>query len=206
MPDQCTCGAQLPEDARFCHKCGKPQREEFIPVDEPVEVAEPVIAPPPVLAVAPAPINLSNRVAVRSALLACGVAILLSIVLGPLGLGLLALIAGGFFAVYSYRRRTGQPVSVVNGVRLGWIAGIFVFLLIAVITTLMVAALSQPEVAQQLREQMIKSSYPPEEVTRLFETLQKPSGIGLSLLEGFFSSVLLMGLGAAAGAKLLDRH
>ena len=21
----CTCGAQLPPDARFCHKCGKPQ-------------------------------------------------------------------------------------------------------------------------------------------------------------------------------------
>src|SRR5215471_558408 len=27
MPDFCSCGAQLPEDAVFCHKCGKPQRE-----------------------------------------------------------------------------------------------------------------------------------------------------------------------------------
>ncbi len=27
MPDFCTCGAQLPPDALFCHKCGKPQRE-----------------------------------------------------------------------------------------------------------------------------------------------------------------------------------
>ena len=36
---RCTCGAALPEDARFCHKCGKPQYEEDIArlnaVDEP---------------------------------------------------------------------------------------------------------------------------------------------------------------------------
>ena len=25
VPEYCTCGAQLPPDARFCHKCGKPQ-------------------------------------------------------------------------------------------------------------------------------------------------------------------------------------
>ena len=28
MPEFCTCGAELPPDARFCHRCGKPQREE----------------------------------------------------------------------------------------------------------------------------------------------------------------------------------
>ena len=27
MADFCTCGAELPPDALFCHKCGKPQRE-----------------------------------------------------------------------------------------------------------------------------------------------------------------------------------
>src|ERR1700751_3927993 len=27
---QCTCGAQLPDDARFCHRCGKPQFEDDI--------------------------------------------------------------------------------------------------------------------------------------------------------------------------------
>ena len=34
MPEFCTCGAELPPDSRFCHKCGKPQREE-IAVEEP---------------------------------------------------------------------------------------------------------------------------------------------------------------------------
>jgi predicted amidophosphoribosyltransferase len=31
MPEFCTCGAELPPDARFCHRCGKPQREEIEP-------------------------------------------------------------------------------------------------------------------------------------------------------------------------------
>ena len=43
MPDSCTCGAQLPPDALFCHKCGKPQRDLVTPDDPP----EPVSAPAP---------------------------------------------------------------------------------------------------------------------------------------------------------------
>jgi hypothetical protein len=208
VPDSCTCGAQLPPDARFCHKCGKPQRDEPVLVEEPVEPAVeiPAASIPSAPAVEPVAINLRNGAAVRSALLACGLALLLSVILGPLGLGLLALVGGGFFAVYLYRRRTGQPVSVLNGMRLGWIAGIFVFTLITIVTTLTVFALSQPELAAQLREQMLKSSYPADEVTALFEGLQNPSGIGLRLLDGFLSSTLLMGLGAAVGAKLLSRN
>ncbi len=34
MPDFCTCGAQLPLDALFCHKCGKPQRDVIEPEPE----------------------------------------------------------------------------------------------------------------------------------------------------------------------------
>src|SRR5258708_21315931 len=44
MPDFCSCGAQLPEDARFCHKCGKPQREEIVVEPPP---APPAAAAPP---------------------------------------------------------------------------------------------------------------------------------------------------------------
>ncbi|MEO5922495.1 MAG: zinc ribbon domain-containing protein [Bryobacteraceae bacterium] len=207
MPDSCTCGAQLPPDARFCHKCGKPQRDEPMLVDEVIQaVVNPPVEIPTIPIDAPPVINLRNGPAVRSALLACGLALLLSVVLGPLGLGLLALVGGGFFAVFLYRRKTGQPVSVLNGIRLGWISGIFVFTLITLVTTMTVAALSQPELAAQLRDQMLKSSYPADEVTALFEGLQNPSGIGLRLLDGFLSSTLLMGLGAAVGAKLLSRN
>src|SRR5689334_2027095 len=40
MADFCTCGAQLPEDARFCHRCGKPQRNETFAVEPTPEIVE----------------------------------------------------------------------------------------------------------------------------------------------------------------------
>jgi uncharacterized membrane protein YvbJ len=203
VPEFCTCGARLPEDARFCHKCGKPQRDEptfqseiEVPVAIPAETAPP---PPP-----PA-INLRNGIAVRSALAACVLTVLLAFLLNPLGLSILAMVIGGFVAVLLYRRRTGQPLSVWSGMRLGWISGVFAFILVMLATTLLVAVLSDATVAAQLREQMIKT-YPAEEVAKLFETLQSPAKVGLLLLDAFVSSTLLMGLGAAAGAKFLDRR
>jgi hypothetical protein len=205
VPEICTCGAHLPADARFCHKCGKPQREEPL-LEEAIEpgvvVPEAIPAAPP----PPPPINLRNGAAVRAALISCAVVLLLSVILGPFGLGLLALITGGFFAVYLYRRRTGQRISVLNGMRLGWISGIFVFTLTIIFLTLTEFALSQPEFAAQLREQMIKGAYTAEDVTKLFESLRSPSSIGLLLLDGFVSSTLLMSLGAAGGAWLLERR
>jgi len=144
--------------------------------------------------------------AVRSALAACVLTVLLAFLLNPLGLSILAMVIGGFVAVFLYRRRTGLPLSVWSGMRLGWISGVFAFILVMLATTLLVAVLSDATVAAQLRDQMIKSSYPAEDVAKLFETLQNPASVGLLLLDAFVSSTLLMGLGAAAGAKFLDRR
>lgn len=154
--------------------------------------------------VGPAPINFRNGPAVRSAVWACGLVLLLSALLAPFGLQLVALLSGGYFAVYLYRRSTGQPVSVVNGVRLGWIAGVFVFVLFLIVLTLLVVALSQPELAAQLREQAKERSV--SEATQVLELLQRPSGIATIILAEFVSSTLLMGAGAAVGAKLLGRR
>src|ERR1035438_5726160 len=82
MPEFCTCGAELPPDARFCHRCGKPQREEIVPetVARPPEVVMAVTpgpegVPPPS---APPRVNFHNRTAVRIGLLMAGIASLLS--------------------------------------------------------------------------------------------------------------------------------
>jgi hypothetical protein len=205
VPEYCTCGAQLPPDARFCHKCGKPQREEDLVVEEqPV-----VVLPPPPLAPPPPPISFRNATAVRIAL-AIGIPIvllsaLLSAVAGPLGMAVP--VAGGFFAVYLYRRRTGEKITVLAGARLGWISGIIVFSILTLILTMTVLALSQPDLLQSMRDQMTKMSpLSQEEITRSIDLLRTPSGLALDLLNAFLSYTLLTALGGAVGAKFLSRH
>lgn len=201
MPEYCTCGAQLPPDARFCHKCGKPQREEDVPVEEQPVVLP--ILPTPVVAVPP-PISFRNAIAVRVAL-ATGIPMfLLSAVAGPLALAVP--VVGGFFAVYLYRRRTGEKITVLAGARLGWISGIIVFAIVTVVLTLVMLMLSQPDFVQSMRDQMAKmSSISQDELTKRIELLRTPSGLALGLLDTFLSYTLLTALGGAVGAKILSR-
>lgn len=208
MPEYCTCGAQLPDDARFCHKCGKPQREEPLLVEEqPIVVTPP--PPPSPQPAEPPPINFRNAIAVRVAL-ATGVPVvlltgLLSTIAGPLTMALP--VAGGFFAVYLYRRRTGQKITVLAGARLGWISGIIVFAILTVLLTVMVLMLSQPDFLQSMRDQMAKmSSVSQEELTRSIDLLRTPSGLAVALLNAFLTYTLLTALGGAVGAKVLNRH
>jgi len=201
VPEFCTCGAQLPPDARFCHKCGKPQREEDVPVEE-----QPIIvAPPPPVAAEPPPISFRNATAVRVAL-ATGIPMfLVSAVAGPLALAVP--LAGGFFAVYLYRRRTGQKVTVLAGAHLGWISGIIVFAIVTVVLTGVMLMLSQPEFVQSMRDQMAKmSSVSQEELTKRIDLLRTPSGLALGLFETFVSYTVLTALGGAVGAKILNRN
>jgi hypothetical protein len=204
VPEYCTCGAKLPEDARFCHKCGKPQRDEPVLVEDlpEIPVLPPLLATPPVEA---PPISFRNATAVRVAVLAGVPVFLLSAVAGPLTLAVP--VAGGFFAVYLYRRRTGERVTVLAGARLGWIAGIIVFAILTMLLTMLVLMLSQPDLVQSMREQMARmSSISPEAVTKRIDLLRTPSSLALVLLDAFLTYTLLTALGGAVGAKFLDRH
>src|SRR4051794_25810245 len=104
MPEFCSCGAQLPPDALFCHKCGKAQRDIVVPetIPQVEEVAPPVAARP-----AAVPLNFHNPQAIRVALGAAAAAALLSII--PY-VNVVCWLASGYFAVSFYRRRTGQAV------------------------------------------------------------------------------------------------
>jgi hypothetical protein len=203
VPEYCTCGAKLPEDARFCHKCGKPQREEDLVVEEQPVVISP---PPPVAPPTPPPaINFRNAIAVRVALLAGTLAFMISAVLGPLGL--IALAFGGFLAVYLYRRRTGAILSVANGARLGGLSGIFIFTIAIIVFTIQLVALSPSQMMRDLHEQMIKNYSASEaQINQVITFVASPSGIGTIVLFSFFMITLLPALGGAVGAKLLNRQ
>ena len=111
MPDFCTCGAQLPPDSIFCHKCGKPQREVMEPEPQPESVAEFVPpAAPRIDTAPPAPaLKYHNLVAVRIALVVAPAAFLL---LRLPALSVFLWVSAGFLAVFFHRRRTDRK-SVV---------------------------------------------------------------------------------------------
>ena len=206
MPERCTCGAQLPEDALFCHKCGKPQRE-IVSVEEPEVVA----APPPIPVAAPQPLVISfhNGPAVRIALGMGFLAFLCLLVVGqlalPQALVFVWLAAAGFLAVFLYRRSTGQRLSVMNGARLGWISGVFGFVIVTIILTMFVIALSEPSVVTALREQIKTRGIPEANLDQMIEALHSPSGITSVLGLFFLLFTILPAFGGAVGAKILDR-
>ena len=155
-------------------------------------------APPPL----PEGVSLRNRYAVRSALLAGVSAFLLSATMGPFGL--LALVAGGAFAVFLYRRSTGARVSVGDGARLGWITGLFLFLLLLVTFTAS-AALVPTFFADMEKQLLASSTVPKESVQEVIAMLRTPLGIGAMVLGMFLSATVPSAIGGAAGAKLVGR-
>lgn len=213
MPEYCTCGAKLPPDARFCHKCGKPQYdypglEETEPT--PVIAAEQPAIRPPAFVQIPGEIGFHNRLAVRIGFIAALAAVFVFLI--PLPFPFLrlfvAFIAGGFFAVLLYKRRTGQILSVRSGARMGWITGIFSFTLVSVLFAVaMVAITKEGGLAAYLRTQMPANDARTDTVVQAFND---PAMLGvlllLSLAMLFVILTALPIIGGALGAKLLDKE
>jgi len=218
MPEFCTCGAQLPPDALFCHKCGKPQREIGAVEPEPPPRNDWQLSAPagsvkpeefpanaPRTELSPQPLNFRNPVAVRIAIVMAAVATLLGVTVLPV----VCWPAAGFFAVLFYRRRTGSFLDVSRGVRMGWLTGILMslFWIVVVGVSTMPAVLSG-HLGSTIQEQM--KNFPgvdPAMVQQEVQFLQTGSGIALAMLFGFiFFFVLITCLsmaGGALGAKLL---
>ena len=197
MPESCTCGAELPPDALFCHKCGKPQRD-IAPQERPEEALEPVAKP----TFSPTAPSFRNPVAVRVGMMLASLAALLSSI--PL-IGLLSPVwffSAGFLSPFAYRRRTGEPVTMRNGARLGWITGVIGFVISTIVTLLTAGSQLATEMRQQLRNMPIADA----NMQRTVEALQTPLGIGVLLVAAilvFFAYVMaLCTAGGALGARI----
>jgi len=208
MADYCSCGAQLPDDARFCHKCGKPQRDEPVVHELEVPTPETLVAAPVTLAMPIAP-SFHHPVAVRIGLLVASIATLLFLAV-PFGF-VIWLPAAGFISVYLFRRRTGQSLTVRGGARMGWIAGILSFLILTVLLTMNTVALANRPggVAGSFREELQARSVPSEQLDAFMQLMASPVNQALFYL--FFLLILFTVIsvfctaGGALGAKVLDK-
>ena len=199
VPELCTCGAELPPDARFCHKCAKPQRDEPL-VAEVEQPAPPPPTPPRLPPAPPAPIGFHNPLAVRAGFMTGMLASFFSLELfyaSPLWL-----VAAGFLGVYLYQRRSGEALTMNNGARIGWITGLFSFIAFTVLTTVdTIAAIQSGEYAK-----LVKSNPVLQQQQRILETPGLLAlGVVFALTVLFVVFTALAIAGGVLGAKLLGK-
>lgn len=199
----CTCGTQLPDDARFCHRCGKPQR------DEDADAAPPPVSERPPEAARP-PVNFANRTAVRAGLVCASVsAFLFSLPFVSLGC-CLWFPAAGFLAAFLYARRAGLTLSVPEGARMGWITGLLTFVIWMVFHAVTLALAPKGAIQESAQKWMQRLSSGDEATRRLLEFLTTtPAGLALmvvnSVILSFVLAITLTVAGGALGAKVMEK-
>ena len=202
MPEFCTCGAQLPPDARFCHKCGKPQREEI--VVEPVEV----FAPPQAPLVEAAPLqalSFRNPIALRVGLLAAGLLCLMMMIPGVNYAAVVWWLGAGYFSVWIYKRRTGQRLNVRGGARMGWITGIISCALLTLLFGFFMLAIRQMGGMDAIKDGLKDFAFQQGSVDEALKMLKDPSKMLRSLIATFIMLTLTCTAGGALGAKMLGK-
>ena len=209
MQPRCTCGAVLPDDARFCHKCGKPQFEEDVArLKELESAAQPIsqIEPAIEAALPTSGISFRNSRAVLISLLVAAGALIgflpIALVAAPLFPIFLCLV--GFVAVRIYKGRSKEPLSTSAGARLGWMTGLWIFLVTAVLLAMTALVVSSPTGWEQLR-----STWAQVPQTAKLLTLSQHDFLVQMLLMLPFSFLLLTllpGLGGILGAKFPMRR
>lgn len=203
----------MPPDARFCHKCGKPQYDyPGVQDKEHVEAPPPLPSPLPAAPPSVPEISFRNGTAVRISFMVAALAMMFFLLPGPLLFPILRLVVGfflaGFVATLWYERRTGQRLSMRSGARIGWITGIFSFaMFVAMSTAAMVAISNQGGLANFYKKQMPAQDPNVEQVIKL---LSDPAGsalfIVLFLVLFFVVFTTLPMLGGAVGAKVSERR
>jgi hypothetical protein len=196
----------LPEDARFCHKCGAPQYQEDVARLAQHTVPAPVLSPVTNPAAPVAGVSFRNSRAVWITCAVAAVTLFAMAVIGYLFLPLfpVVLCAAGFVATRLYNQSATQPLNAAGGARLGWMTGLWVFLALAIVCAIVAVAISNPNTWAQIKSawaqlpqtQQIASLTPHEVLKQLL----------FNLPVSFLIFTLLPGLGGMLGAKFSRRR
>ena len=202
MPPVCSCGATLPEDARFCHRCGKPQRDEFPHAEpEPASVAvAPAYSAPAAKVAAPQGVSFSNPLALRTSLLVAFISTFVEIV--PY-VAFVAPILGGFVSASLYQRRSGQALSPGSGAKMGWLTAILNALLITILLTVEFA-IAGPAMFDALRESVRQQASSPAQAQAL-QMMGDPRVLALMALIVWIAFFVISSLLYMAGGALAAR-
>lgn len=206
----------------FCHRCGRALRAlSNEGHDEPAAVQEPPTASqqPELLraaaALLPPEIGFHNPAAVRVAVMIASVGTLMGLLPVPAILSifwkLVTLVAAGFIAVYVYHRRTGDLPTVRGGARIGWMTGLFSFVIALIMFVAAAVALSaEGGLAAVFRKQLLSANGPAGELDEMMRILESPSGmvtlVTALLMILFLLFTALPMIGGALGAKVLEKE
>ncbi|HYO81424.1 MAG TPA: hypothetical protein VES20_08495 [Bryobacteraceae bacterium] len=183
---------------------GTVENADVVSSPEPVPVAAPAASPPPV--------SLRNPLAVRMAFTAGGITALLLMIRVPAIVQYLwiaiMLFAGGFAAVWLYQRRSGAVLSTRAGAALGWMTGLFCFLVLLVVFTLDMVRLAATGSLSDSFRQILEQHGSPERTAELRELLALPGGVGFlifgTLVLLFIMLTVVPAAGGAVGSRVLD--
>jgi hypothetical protein len=131
-----------------------------------------------------------------------GLATLVSTLFGVLTL--VWFFAAGFAAPFAYNRRTGSPLSIRDGARMGWIVGVFACVITGVLS-LTGLLLSQRSLTDVMREQMEGRSLSASEMEIVLSVLRSPAGLAVIFALSCAFLLLLCTAGGALGAKIAQR-
>lgn len=198
MEQRCTCGALLPPDARFCHKCGKPQFEEDI---ERLAVLEAEAAPKPAVTLTPAiqfaAEGVGNIRAIGITMAVAALALVCMLIVGMIAPPAVPLIlcAAGFAAARFYGMK--RAISALGGAILGTMTGMWLFLVFAVCAGTASLTFASPE------GQAMMKSLSPKVAPEVLRILQDPHQMVTGfLLPVFFFLVLSSAFGGLLAARL----
>lgn len=216
MEGYCTCGARLVDDARFCHRCGRPvtveaarEEEERERLEREQAQAQPASAPAGELGegadARPLRADLVLRAGWAAAVLS-QLGMMAAGLAGAQALAPLVLLFGGGYAVHLYRRRSGSALNVLQGMRLGWFAGLFSFVLVLIFFTLSVAVISSNrDVLKAAAESAPAGGIAREAVEQLQRTMEKPADMLGQLAVSFVFLTVCSAAGGAIAARVFAR-